>query len=128
MTGDERGRNMQNNTNTQRSSGGLYEKLTISKATADRMVLISCALLIAVLFFGIRHGGFTVRFDTDGGSAVESQRVFHSETVLLPEEPYKEGYTFTGWYRDREHKQPWIADSDVVTESIVLYAGWKKNG
>lgn len=115
----------QNDKKTEKPSGGLYARLTMSPASADRLVLASCALLIGVMLFGIRNGGFTVRFDTDGGSGIEAQKVLRSESVLLTETPHKEGYSFTGWYRDPDRTQLWSINDDTVTESMTLYAGWE---
>ena len=40
---------------------------------------------------------YTIRFETDGGSAVENITADYGTTVVAPEEPTKEGYTFAGW-------------------------------
>lgn len=46
--------------------------------------------------------------------------------IQEPEAPTREGYTFTGWYKDYYMTEPWDFDKDVVgNESIVLYADWK---
>ena len=40
--------------------------------------------------------------------------------------PTKSGYTFTGWYLDKECTQPWDFAKDTVKENLILYAGWEK--
>jgi len=40
---------------------------------------------------------YTITFNTDGGTAVESATYDFGETVTAPAAPTKEGYTFTGW-------------------------------
>ncbi|MBR0090775.1 MAG: InlB B-repeat-containing protein, partial [Lachnospiraceae bacterium] len=37
------------------------------------------------------------------------------------------GYTFTGWYRDKEATDEWDFDKDAVSGNITLYAGWTGN-
>lgn len=110
---------------TARRKGGLYEKVKMSVKSANIMVAALSALLIAALVFAALHSGFTVKFDTDGGSHVESVRVMHSELISV-EPPVKEGWKFKGWYRDRACTEEWDMSRDTVTDSMTLYAGWEK--
>lgn len=54
----------------------------------------------------ITGGSFIVNFDTDGGNEIESKSVCiacaPSSYEKLPV-PEKEGYTFDGWYYDKEY-------------------------
>lgn len=62
---------------------------------------------------------FTVTFDTDGGSEVDSQRVKDGEKATKPaKDPTKEGYTFKGW--DFDFEKP-------ITESTTVRAKWEIN-
>jgi len=46
--------------------------------------------------------------------------------IQEPAVPTREGYTFTGWYKDYYMTESWDFDKDVVgNESIVLYADWE---
>ena len=40
---------------------------------------------------------FSIRFDTDGGSVVETITGEYNSPVVAPEDPVKEGHTFIGW-------------------------------
>lgn len=111
---------------TTRKPGGLYRNIKMSVKTANILVIIGCVALLFTMFFLVQHNGFTIKFDTDGGSYVESCKVMHSEVVPEPEAPVKEGYTFTGWYTDRACTQEWDIDSDTVSQSMTLYAGWEQ--
>ena len=119
---------MENGKNTEKQSktGGLYARVYMSLKTANIMVTVFIALLVAATVFIVSHNGFTVSFDTDGGSHIESVKVMHSETVDIKEEPVKEGYTFTGWYTDRDCTESFDITTDTVTTSMTLYAGWDK--
>ena len=66
-----------------------------------------------------------VKFDSMGGSAVEEQNVLFGNHLLKPEDPIKDGYTFTGWYRDIHLNEEWNFDEDVVTGNMTLFAGWQ---
>lgn len=106
--------------------GGLYANVKMSVRSANILVAVSIAALLLAGVFIISHNGFTVSFDTDGGSRVESVKVMHSETVPDPGIPVKEGYDFTGWYADRDCTLPWNIETDTVTGSMTLYAGWSE--
>ena len=67
---------------------------------------------------------FSVTFDSNGGSQVQSQSVKKGEKALQPEAPVKEGYTFDGWYL---HDEKWSFIGYVVTEHMTLTAKWIPN-
>lgn len=112
--------------NTERKPGGLYRNLKMSVKTANRLILVGILVLIACMVFAISHAGFTVSFNTDGGSQIESQKVMYGETIELDADPVKEGYTFTGWYLDKDCTRPFHLQKDTVTDSVTLYSGWEK--
>lgn len=114
---------MEQNTSPRRK-GGLYAKIRMSVRTANILVAVLAVVLIGALIFVSLHNGFTVRFDTNGGTAVESVKVLHGETLPEQAEPTREGYVFTGWYTDRSCTNQWNA-SDGITGSMTLYAGWE---
>ena len=66
---------------------------------------------------------YTVKFDTNGGSSVSSATVTKNAKVAEPNTPEKDGYTFGGWYTDKE-----FADFESkVTKNVTLYAKWDKH-
>ena len=70
---------------------------------------------------------YTMAFETNGGSAVESQTVCEGDLFYKPSNPKKEGFKFVGWYTDeactREYDFKQTASSD-----IKLYAKWEAEG
>ncbi|MBQ8836104.1 MAG: S-layer homology domain-containing protein [Clostridia bacterium] len=66
---------------------------------------------------------YTVKFETNGGSAVSNQKVDKNDTATEPEAPTKDGYTFGGWYTDKELTKEYDFDTKV-TKSFTLYAKW----
>lgn len=83
------------------------------------------ALIIAVAVL-ISNRGFTVTFNMDGGSSVESQKVMYGEYLEEPPTPVKEGYIFGGWYLDEACTKPWNFSENTVSGSMNLYAKWIK--
>ena len=74
-----------------------------------------------------RSKNYTVSFNTNGGSSVESQTVRNGQKVSKPSDPTKSGYTFIGWYKDSAYKQPYNFDSEIVTSDTTLYAFFGEN-
>lgn len=64
----------------------------------------------------------TGTFDTNGGTAVDSQKVKVGDTLA---EPYtqRDGFTFDGWYLDGAKYD----FNTPVTRDITLKAGWRKS-
>lgn len=69
----------------------------------------------------------SVTFDARGGNAVATQEVAYGTAASeLPDttraaDNYYESYEFGGWYKDGAA----LADTDTITESMDLKAGWK---
>lgn len=110
---------------TVRKPGGLYRHIKMSVRSANILVIVTSAILIFTMLFLVNHNGFTIKFDTNGGSYIENSKVMHSEAVPEPKQPVKEGWVFTGWYLDRDCTVKWDIKNDKVTESMTLYAGWE---
>lgn len=66
---------------------------------------------------------FTVTFDSNGGSQIESQTVLKGETVIQPNDPTKDGYTFIGWYSSNGYS-PIYDFGQPVNSNITIYAKW----
>ena len=64
----------------------------------------------------------TVRFDSDGGSDVEAQSVPTGGRASIPQEPWKSGYVFLGWYA-ADSGSPFDF-STPICEDLVLTAHW----
>ena len=70
---------------------------------------------------------YTVTFNTDGGSSVESQTVESGKTATKPAtNPTKSGYTFKGWFSDAACTKTFDFNT-AITNNTTIYAGWTKN-
>ncbi len=68
--------------------------------------------------------GYTVTFDSNGGSAVDPQTVEPNGTVSKPiPDPTKDGYTFKEWQLSGAAYD----FATPVTDNITLTAAWRKN-
>jgi phi13 family phage major tail protein len=68
-----------------------------------------------------------VQFNSNGGSAVQSQTVVVGGKATEPDAPTKEGYTFDAWYSDLGLTDEWTFSTDTVTTNMMLYAKWTEN-
>lgn len=105
---------------------GLYKKVNISVKTLDCIILICLLVIVIFLAIELRNPGFTITFDSRGGSDVASQNQMYGELLEVPEDPTREGYTFTGWYKDFACYELWDIQEDIIQDDLTLYAGWKK--
>ncbi len=64
---------------------------------------------------------FTVNFDTDGGTIIDSLTVFSGTTINVAD-PTKTGFTFEGWFTDSSLTTAFHMGVDPVTSNLTLYA------
>lgn len=76
----------------------------------------------SVNVYAIIIEGHWVTFDSDGGSAIDSQFVLNGDKLTLNESttPTKPGYEFAGWYNGSDI----VEDDSAVTSSMTLKARW----
>jgi uncharacterized repeat protein (TIGR02543 family) len=66
---------------------------------------------------------YTVRFDSNGGSDVDSVTNYYDAEFPAPTQPELEGYTFEGWFKDdRTFEEPFTFGAFPI--DLTLYAKW----
>ena len=99
------------------------------KFLAIFMALMMC-LCFGLTACGKDDGGdnniyYTVTFDSQGGSAVQSQRVLAGNPARAPESPTNGDLIFQGWHKSPdEGAELWNFNTDRVNDNITLYAFW----
>jgi uncharacterized repeat protein (TIGR02543 family) len=79
------------------------------------IVLMSCSNEIPV---------YTVRFDSQGGNAIEPIEALKNSKLTEPSTPSNTGYEFGGWYKDSSYSERWVFSRDMVRSDMTLYAKW----
>ena len=105
---------------------GLYKNAKISVQTLDKVIIGGIILMVILVLFGIANNGYTITFDSSGGTDVPAQELMYGDLVAEPEPPTREGYTFGGWFMDENCNYPWDMAQDTVSESATLHALWIK--
>ena len=75
---------------------------------------------IVTMVYPVIESGFWVKFDTDGGSYVQSVFCEPGKTLTLSQVPTRSGYTFDGWYIDGQKVTS-------VSAKATVTARWKAN-
>ena len=66
---------------------------------------------------------YTVSFDTKGGSTIALQRIRENNSIKVPSNPHKSGYTFAGWlYNGKKFDL-----NTKITRDMTLEANWTTN-
>ena len=105
---------------------GLYRNVNISVRSLDYFIAVCIAVILVVVALELRNPGFTIIFDSRGGTDVETVNQMYGELLEEPEAPSREGYLFTGWYIDSGCYELWDISNDTIQSDMTLYAGWQK--
>ena len=75
----------------------------------------------SVNVYAIIKEGYWVTFDSNGGSAIDSQFVFDKISLNDQTTPTKPGYEFVGWYNGTEK----VENDATISSPMTLTAHWK---
>ena len=104
----------------------IYSGAKVSVRFLDVFIIVGLfAIAIAIIYLSAT-GGFDISFDSLGGSEVSTQSLRYGETIEEPSPPTREGYTFIGWYEDKNFTKAVDFSSAVATGSITVYAAWER--
>lgn len=68
---------------------------------------------------------YTITFNTNGGTPVETENVAYNEMVEQPENPTREGYRFIGWYKGLLGVTLYDFN-EAIDQDMTLKAKWEK--
>ncbi|MGN0329705.1 MAG: InlB B-repeat-containing protein [Kineothrix sp.] len=104
---------------------GIYGSKDVPVRLLDGFIA-GCIVIIGVMivYFAV-NGGYTVSFDTRGGSPVASQKLRYGRLVEEPEVPVRQGYEFAGWYYENDGEKLWNFAANQVGGDMTLLARWE---
>ena len=68
---------------------------------------------------------YTIKYESNGGTKVNSTKVLYDQGIEKPNDPTKSGYYFAGWYKDSEFTSKFSFLTNI-SKDITLYAKWTK--
>lgn len=77
-------------------------------------------------YFVAESGRAVVSFESNGGSLVDKTIIDQGTKLDKPYDPTRNGYVFDGWYKDKELKNRFDFEKDVIMSHTTLYAKWLK--
>ncbi|WP_459189085.1 InlB B-repeat-containing protein [Parabacteroides sp. APC149_11_2_Y6] len=91
--------------------------------------LISLMLLMMVIVIGCKKDDpviseYIVTFNTQGGSNIDALKVVEGQKVTKPQDPTKENYIFSGWYKEAACTTIWDFNKETVMGNVTIYAKW----
>ena len=106
---------------------GLYRHVKVSVKTLDKIIVFGIAAIVLLVLYGVANNGYTITFDSNGGSDVAMLTdVMYGDYIPEPETPTREGYTFQGWFSDEGLVYEWDFETMQVPQSLTLHAAWEK--
>lgn len=108
--------------------GKIYGKTAsrVSVRLLDTVIILGIVAMAILIPYLSAKGGFTVTFDSLGGTAVEAQRLRYGDAIEMPPTPTREDYTFEGWTYDKEGKRAVDFSTATADKSATLYAQWRE--
>jgi len=73
----------------------------------------------------LQRVNYTVTFNTNGGNAVDAQKVLNGKTATKPVDPTRANDRFLGWYVDSAFSAPFNFDTQIITQDTTVYANWE---
>jgi uncharacterized repeat protein (TIGR02543 family) len=114
---------------------GFYKKVKIKGGFSPKFILLMVAWLLVISscnnpwmagILGINQdnvNSYTVAFNSDGGSLVESQTIIEGYMASKPDAPIRSGYVFANWYSDKELTTVFNFSTPIIADR-TLYAKW----
>jgi uncharacterized repeat protein (TIGR02543 family) len=93
---------------------GLTQAFTLSTMPASNLSLYAKWMV----------NQYTITFETNGGSSIAPIPGNFGDSVSVPNDPTREGYTFSGWYTDVNLTQATTVPNAIPAQNLTLYASW----
>lgn len=98
----------------------VYDYETMQLYSADELTLSDKAYADGN---SIPYNSYTVKFLTNGGSAISTLKVAEGLKVSRPSDPTKIGYVFAGWYSDPTFNNEFDFSAGIMQDADI-YAKW----
>ncbi len=101
---------------------GFTENTTHPNTLASGTILADGSLVLKLYY---DRNTFTVSFQTNSTATISDlTNQKYGAKIAKPNDPTRQGYTFSGWYKEASLSNPWDFLADTITENTTLYAKW----
>lgn len=105
----------------------IISDLKVSNLGANLFTITYENATTTFVVMGIQEQFYNVTFISNGGTLVNTiTGVRTGDTISMPAEPTKSGYTFAGWYQDGAFKTPFTKET-IIQSNMIVYAKWTKD-
>ena len=107
-------------------TGLTFDHATVDGKTVTDFPIAANGRTVVKLYYN--RNDVTLTFDSQGGSAVTPITKKFGQSIPMPANPTKTGYTFAGWYTNGEcTDDAKFTASAMPGENLTLYAKWTVN-
>ncbi len=105
---------------------GIYGKKDAPIRVLDKFIIGAVILIVVFICTFTLNGGFSITFESNGGTEVSYQKVKYGELVEEPSDVVKPGYNLEKWVTssDETLALDWNFEEDTVESDLQLYAIW----
>ncbi|NCC12124.1 MAG: hypothetical protein EOM32_02005 [Spirochaetia bacterium] len=101
---------------------GFTENTNHPNTLASGTILADGSLVLKLYY---DRNTFTVSFQTNSTATISDlTNQKYGAKLAKPNDPTRQGYTFSGWYKEASLTNPWDFLADTITENTTLYAKW----
>ncbi len=100
-------------------------KRVLSAVFGTLFILVVIAVIAYFVIIATKNQVIAVSFVSNGGTTVEKIAEEPGSNISSPTSPVREGYTFTGWFIDRNCTMEYHFTT-MPESSVILYAGWEE--
>ena len=107
-------------------TGLTFDHATVDGKTVTQFPIAANGRTVVKLYYN--RNDVTLTFDSQDGSAVSPITKKFGQSITMPANPTKTGYTFAGWYTDADcTDDAKFTASAMPGENLTLYAKWTVN-
>lgn len=102
-----------------------FQYLTTGSTSGDAMA----SNLTRYCNYGVKGETYTITYVLDGGTNDSANPATYTQAspVILLKDPVKIGYTFAGWYSDKNFSRKITRIGGGMTGNLTLYAKWEQS-
>lgn len=104
--------------------GMTFKKSKVDGITTDSSSIRGDGSLVVKLYYS--RNEYDINYFLENGKNIE-ETYLYGQDVILPDTPYRDGYTFSGWYKDIGLTSEYTVPDSMISEDIDVYGALRAN-